>query len=296
MKEETPDKEEILKQLRECLNQRERDREERAEEARGALERCEEKQEQLRDKIEQERDSFREKIDSSVASRKTEIEKLRKRLTFLTVGGSAAAAVVGKDIVEKISENLSILDAIFSGDVQGVIDATTGSPGSMSGDNSSQSDQSGDENSQKASDKESSEEEKPEEEEEEEKPEEEEEEQEEEEEEEEEQEEASPETQTESVGLPINPDLDSEGLVFPIFTAEVDEVKIPDTPLVLAPLPSPFVPKVGLAAPGDFFIPQGPITPPVIQEASIIPSVGFFHLLLVLLIIQSVFDNRKRFS
>ena len=114
MKEETPDKEEILRQLRECLNQRERDREERAEEARGALERCEEKQEQLRDKIEQERDSFREKIDSSVASRKTEIEKLRKRLTFLTVGGSAAAAVVGKDIVEKISENLSILDAIFS--------------------------------------------------------------------------------------------------------------------------------------------------------------------------------------
>ena len=96
MKEETPDKEEILKQLRECLNQRERDREERAEEARGALERCEERQEQLREKIEQERDSFREKIDSSVASRKTEIEKLRKRLTFLTVGGSAAAAVVEK--------------------------------------------------------------------------------------------------------------------------------------------------------------------------------------------------------
>ena len=65
----------ILRKLRECEELRSHDRKQREEEVRGALERCEQKQEQLREALEEERDSFREKINEASSSQKSKIEK-----------------------------------------------------------------------------------------------------------------------------------------------------------------------------------------------------------------------------
>ena len=268
----------ILRKLRECEELRSHDRKQREEEVRGALERCEQKQEQLREALEEERDSFREKINEASSSQKSKIEKLQKRITAMTIAGSAGAAVVGKEVVDNVSDNFALISAILSGDIDAVMNLMNNAPATANP--GAQSDTADMSENGKASKEEGEEEGKEEEEKEEEKEEEEEEEEEEEKEEEQEKEseedskdEESTETASETPmqGLPMSPEVTLEPIIIEL--ADLEKEDVPETPpLLLADLP-PFLPPVqditdvGEYIPDDQQFPFMPEPEPVVEPS-----------------------------
>ena len=92
--------EDLKKQLEDCLRARQSDRidhaKEREQDLREALERCEERQEKLREEL----DTAYEAKQEAHQGRSKEIELLKKKITGLTIGGSVAGTVIGKEAIE----------------------------------------------------------------------------------------------------------------------------------------------------------------------------------------------------
>ena len=283
--------EDLKKQLEDCLKARQSDRidhaQEREQDLREALERCEQRQEKLRDEL----DGAYEAKQEAHQGRSKEIELLKKKITGLTIGGSVAGTVIGKEAIEEIMGlNESVQDLMNgnipgsgggggggAGDAGGLDGSVSMASGSGSGTDSGSGSGSGLDMSGVVGDaaaagagKKTPQDEQPSDEEENEEESEEEEEEEEEEKEEKEEESESPSPPQEmTMDLPITTDPEILALVLEdIAAGEVDDWIIESTPNLIESIPvimnsrQPDAPQIIV----EDYIPSDPVMRPVVVE------------------------------